>query len=39
MRQTRVWAKGLGMCGAAVEGVDLEGWSNTVVVAVCVGRQ
>ncbi len=39
MRQTRVWAKGLGLCGAVVEGVELEAWSNTVVVAVRVGWQ
>jgi len=39
VRQTRVWAKGLGLCGAVVEGVELEAWSNTVVVAVRVGWQ
>ena len=39
MRQTRVWAKGLGLCGAVVEGVELEARSNTVVVAVRVGWQ
>ena len=39
MRQTRVWTKGLGLCGAVVEGVELEAWSNTVVVAVRVGWQ
>ncbi len=37
MRQTRVWARGLGLCGAVVEGVELELPTNTLVVWVRVG--
>lgn len=34
MRQTRVWAKGLGLSGAVVEAVDLEAESDTLVISV-----
>lgn len=39
MRQTRVWAKGLGLCGAVVEGMALEVETTTLVVAVRMGWQ
>lgn len=34
MRQTRVWAKGLGLSGAVVEAVELEAESDTLVISV-----
>jgi transposase len=34
MRQTRVWARGLGLCGAVVEGVEAEPGTNILVVSV-----
>ena len=39
MRHTRVWAKGMGLAGAVVERVELEGETNTLVVSVRVGWQ
>ena len=39
MRQTRVWAKGMGLAGAVVERVEMEGETNTLVVSVRVGGQ
>ncbi|MGH7667513.1 MAG: helix-turn-helix domain-containing protein [Candidatus Dormibacteria bacterium] len=39
MRQTRVWAKALGLCGAFVEGLVLEVESHTLVVSVRVGSR
>jgi hypothetical protein len=37
MRQTRVWARGLGLCGAVVEGLEVEARTGTLVVSVRVG--
>ena len=39
MRHTRIWAKGMGLAGAVVERVELEGETNTLVVSVRVGWQ
>ena len=39
MRHTRIWAKEMGLAGAVVERVELEGETNTLVVSVRVGWQ
>jgi transposase len=39
VRHTRVWAKAMGLAGAVVERVELEGETNTLVVSLRVGWQ
>jgi transposase len=34
MRQARAWARGLGLCGAVVDGLEMEARTRTLVVSV-----